>query len=278
MAHLEPLTRAANIAQAAFCRLDQILLTFGSLSIYYKDIKAKNPANVLGCTVILDSIEKWWAKADQDKFIATVILNPFVKMAAFSPQVQFLTQAGVLSLMKHLYQCFFSIMETAEDYEENMQQLFSNVEDYFAGSSICADMTQYVSAINDEAQCNGLSPDPLIIYHGISPIASSTPPLLFKLPYHILSICLNLASCKRLFSVFRNTLMKLRNCLGNQTLTELTELKMHTRDEHVCDGEIKQHIKHFFSAKTMTSAPSAAPASTSAVPQVPPSVSHPPPL
>ena len=66
-------------------------------------MKAKDPANVLGCSAILDSIEKRWAKADQDIFITAVILNPFVKMAAFSPQVQFLTRAGVLSLMKHLY-------------------------------------------------------------------------------------------------------------------------------------------------------------------------------
>ena len=57
--------------------------------------------------------------------------------------------------MKSLYQCFFSITETTEDFKENMRQLFSNVEDYFAGSGICADMTQYVSAINDKAQRNG---------------------------------------------------------------------------------------------------------------------------
>jgi hypothetical protein len=44
---------------------------------------------------------------------------------------------------------------------------------------------------------------------------------------------------------------------------------MHIWDEHVCDGEIKQHMKRFFGAKT--SAPSMAPASTSTVPQVPPS-------
>jgi len=41
---------------------------------------------------------------------------------------------------------------------------------------------------------------------------------------------------------------------------------MHIWDKHVCDGEIKQHMKCFFGAKT--SAPSAAPASTT-VPQVP---------
>src|SRR5277367_2002163 len=99
--------------------------------------------------------------------------------------------------MKHLYRRFFSITETAEDYEENMRQLFSNVEDYFAGSGICADMAQYVSAINDETARNGISPDPLIVYHGIGPIASSAPPPLFKLAYHILSICPNSASCER---------------------------------------------------------------------------------
>jgi hypothetical protein len=264
--HLEPLARAANVAQAAFCRLDQILLTFGSLSIYYKDIKAKDPANDLGCTAILDSIEKRWEKVDQDVFIAAVILNPFVKTAAFSAQVRFLTRAGVLALMKRLYQRFFSITDTTEEFEENMQRLFSNVEDYFAGSGICADITQYVSAINDEAQRNGISPDPLMVYHGISPIASSTPPPLFKLAYHILSICPNSASCERLFSVFGNTLTKLRNRLGNQTLTSLAELKMHIRDEHVRDGEIKQRMKRFFGA---TTAPSAAPVSSSTVPHVP---------
>ena len=55
------------------------------------------------------------------------------------------------------YQCFFfSIMDTVEEYEGNLQQLFSNVEDYLAGTGICADITQYVSAIYDEAQRNGV--------------------------------------------------------------------------------------------------------------------------
>ena len=89
------------------------------------------------------------------------------------------------------------------------------------------------------------------------PYGQQYPPLLFKLAYHILSICPNFASCECLFSVFRNTLTKLRNFLGNQTLTSLTELKMHIWDEHVRDGEIKQCMKCLFGAKT--SAPSVAP-------------------
>jgi hypothetical protein len=102
-----------------FCRLDQILLTFGSLAIYYCDIKTTDSANILGATAILESIEKQWAKADQDVFIAAVLLNPFVKASPFSPQVPFLTQAGVLSLMKCLYLRFFSVTETTNELSEH---------------------------------------------------------------------------------------------------------------------------------------------------------------
>jgi hypothetical protein len=147
--------------------------------------------------------------------------------------VPFLTQAGALALMKCLYQCFFSIAEISEALKEILQQLFSNVEDYFTGCGICTDMMQYVSAINNKAQHNGVSPNLIMVYHSIGPIASTSPPPLFKLTYHILLICPNSASCECLFSIFRNTLTKLRNCLGNQTLTSLAELKMHIQDEHL---------------------------------------------
>ena len=56
--HLEPLARAANVAQAAFCYLDQILLMFGSLSIHYQDLMTKDPVKIPGCSAIVDSIEK----------------------------------------------------------------------------------------------------------------------------------------------------------------------------------------------------------------------------
>ena len=232
--------------------MDQILLTFGSLSIYYTDIEENYPANVLGCTAILDSIEKRWAKADQDVFIAAVILNPFIKTSAFSSQAPFLTRAGILALMKRLYRRFFSIKETPEELEDNIRRLFSNVEDYFSGRGICADMNQYVAAVNDEAQNNKVSPDPITVYHGISPIVDDSPPPLFKLAYHVLSICPNSASCEHLFSVYGNILTPHRNRLGNRTLTSLAEVQMHIRDEHVCDGETKKHMKRFFGKQPET--------------------------
>ncbi|KAH9079140.1 hypothetical protein EDB83DRAFT_2178078, partial [Lactarius deliciosus] len=129
--HLEPLARAANVAQVAFCHLDQILLTFGSLSIYYRKIMDQDPDNAIGCTAILDSIEKRWAKADQDIFIAAVLLNPFVKTAPFSLQVSFLTRAGVFTLLKRLYQRFFSITKSPDQLAANINTLFTDVQNYF---------------------------------------------------------------------------------------------------------------------------------------------------
>jgi hypothetical protein len=58
-------------------------------------------------------------------------------------------------------------------------------------------------------------------------------PPFIQFPKRILSISASSASCKQLFSLFGSTLTKLRNRLGTETLTALSELKMHIRDEHL---------------------------------------------
>ena len=47
--------------------------------------------------------------------------------------------------------------------------------------------------------------------------------------------------------------MKLRNRLGNQTLTSLAKLKMHIQDEHLHTGETKKHIKCLFGKASVVS-------------------------
>ena len=75
--YLEPLTIATNVTQASFCHLDQVLMTFGHLIMQYKSMA--DPEDAMGCAAIMDSIEARWATADQEIFIAAVILNPFYK-------------------------------------------------------------------------------------------------------------------------------------------------------------------------------------------------------
>ena len=50
---------------------------------------------------------------------------------------------------------------------------------------------------------------------------------MIKLAKRILSFTANSASCERLFSVFGNTLTKLRNRTGTKTLHNLAEIKLH---------------------------------------------------
>jgi hypothetical protein len=60
--HLEPLAIATNVTQASFCRLDQVLLTFGHLVMQYKSLT--DPEDTVGCAAIIESIEARWAIAD----------------------------------------------------------------------------------------------------------------------------------------------------------------------------------------------------------------------
>jgi hypothetical protein len=82
----------------------------------------------------------------------------------------------------------------------------------------------------------------------------AAPPFIL-LAKRILSISANSASCERLFSVFGNTLTKLRSRLGTGTLTNLAELKMFVRDQHR-QGETKGRLKRVFKARTEVANPS----------------------
>ena len=74
--HLEPLVITANIMQAAFCCLDTVLLTFGFLVMQYQQMTGE--ADHAASKSIISSLETCWMAADQDIFVATVIVNPFV--------------------------------------------------------------------------------------------------------------------------------------------------------------------------------------------------------
>src|SRR5882762_3132948 len=113
--HLEPLAIATNITQASFCHLDQVLLTFGHLIMQYKSMA--DPEDVVDCTAIIESIEACWATADQEIFIAPMILNPFYKSSPFAP-LQFMTNAGIQSMLSHLWWHFYQTKPPPELYQQ----------------------------------------------------------------------------------------------------------------------------------------------------------------
>ena len=80
--HLEPLAIVTNVTQGSFCCLDQVLMAFGHLIMQYKSMV--DPEDMVGCTAIIKSIEAQWATADQEIFIAAVVLNPFYQSTPFA--------------------------------------------------------------------------------------------------------------------------------------------------------------------------------------------------
>lgn len=103
--HLEPLAVAANITQASFCRLDEVLLTFGYLVMQYRLMQA-DAGDAVACDSIITSIEKRWAVSDQEIFVAAVLLNPFYRNAPFA-LLPFLNNAGIRSLLVALWKRFY---------------------------------------------------------------------------------------------------------------------------------------------------------------------------
>ena len=98
--NLEPLAIAANVTQAAFCRFDTVLLTFGFLVMQYE--QTMDEADCTASKSIISSLEKHWMVADQDIFIATVIVNPFFRADPFARHSRFVV-AGIIELLACLY-------------------------------------------------------------------------------------------------------------------------------------------------------------------------------
>ncbi|EPQ51031.1 hypothetical protein GLOTRDRAFT_49718 [Gloeophyllum trabeum ATCC 11539] len=228
--HLEPLAIAAHITQAAHCRLDQVLLTFGLFVMQYSSMT--DPADKTVVEVIVSSLERRWEKADQDVFIAAVILNPFYKTKPFQ-RIAIFNNARIYMLMSRLWTRFFSC--------NTPSTLNTELMEYMEDRNTYDGLAEYSSQIAAGAYLKGESPDPLNVWKGFS-YAGSEPSPLVKLANHILSICANSASCERLFSTFGLILTKLRNRLGEKTMLSLAELKMHLRDEHV-RNDVQQRLK-----------------------------------
>ncbi|EIW73832.1 hypothetical protein CONPUDRAFT_21809, partial [Coniophora puteana RWD-64-598 SS2] len=228
--HLEPLAIAANITQATQCRLYQVLLTFGFLMDDYLN-KISEGGND-ECEAIIASLEARWAKADQELFISSVILNPFYRTTPFA-KIPALNNAGVHMLIEHMWERLFSSRAPPE--------LESQAEDYLFNRGLFAHLDTRVERKCAAAQENGQLPDPIALYSEFC-FAGEPIPAFILLARRLLLVSANSASCERLFSIFGTTLTKLRSRLGTGTLQALAELKMMIRDEHTRSAESRKRM------------------------------------
>ena len=131
---LKLLVVAAKLTQGDVCHMDQILLTLGYLSMQYMKL-LKDHKDRPGATAIINSVKKQWAAADQEVFIATVVLNPFFKTTPFTNHIP-LTNAGIHTLLEHLWLCFFG--------EQNATvaplKCDTQIADYLTGTGVWVDL------------------------------------------------------------------------------------------------------------------------------------------
>ncbi|CDO68274.1 hypothetical protein BN946_scf184799.g1 [Trametes cinnabarina] len=232
--HLEPLAIAANITQSQDCRLDDVLLTFGFLYQSFNALVEERDNAVR--TAVLGSLEKRWAKADQDVFIAAVILNPYLRLSPFRASLtQYFVPATVYGLILRLWDRFYP--------DSTEKPTLSDVRDYlkFTPGSRYGSMPSILQHEKDEALRKVFDSllDPVEIWKNFMPDVDPSepqptipidPPPLPALAIRILSICPSSAE---------------RTRLTTTNLLNIAELRLHLRDEQVRKDAKKRLKRHF---------------------------------
>ncbi|KAG1751490.1 uncharacterized protein EDB91DRAFT_1045286 [Suillus paluster] len=237
--HLQPLSLVINIAQAAHCCLDKVLIIFSFLISKYVDLqgKATSVEEQSMIQAIIDSLKKHWSKCNQDVFFAAVILNPLYRIKPFARLHKF-TNAGIMTLLVKLWDQIFPNTPSDQFQTELLQHLEGN-KDYgkefinwvdlvqsSAETKACLIIFEYFLLSFMTCTLQQKCPDPLKMYKGIC-FQDTQPTPLQKFTHQIFSICTNSASCERLFSLFGTVLTKLQSHFGLKGLTDSAELCLH---------------------------------------------------
>jgi hypothetical protein len=94
-----------------------------------------DPEDLPGCKAIIDSLERRWSKADQEIFIAAVILNPLYQTSPFSLIPQFRT-AEIISLMTRLWQRLLRT-EPPDSFALDLMEFLGKRGDYSSLDIMC---------------------------------------------------------------------------------------------------------------------------------------------
>jgi len=91
--------------------------------------------DIHGCRAVMASIERRWAVADQQIFIAAVVLNPFYQCAPFASH-PFLNNAGIHTLLRHLWIRFYT-SEPPDDFYSELTEYLTPSGRYINLASHC---------------------------------------------------------------------------------------------------------------------------------------------
>ncbi|KAB5588959.1 HAT family dimerization protein [Ceratobasidium theobromae] len=239
---LQPLAVAANITQASDTRLDHVVVTMGNLY----DIFSKEEIPEHARTVILESLEKRWAKSDQDAFIAAIYFNPFYKHHLFNPEELALRPLGLYSMLKRLFARVFP------DEILHLGNFLNSNELYASGKGVFSDEHMYLQELQEQSGTDNAHITLLHIWGNLAAAGPKSGVQQFaQLAECILSIVPNSAGCERLFSQMGIAHTKLRNRLTMNSSCKIVQLKMDLWAGHKCEGLVQPRSQRHYGQPSM---------------------------
>ncbi|KAF8596432.1 hypothetical protein BDV93DRAFT_563314 [Ceratobasidium sp. AG-I] len=230
---LRPLAIAANITQAADTRLNQVAIAMGSL--YHAFTQPGVPERT--STAVCQSLEKRWAKSDQDTFIATVYFNPFYRHHLFNQAEPALHPLGLYTMLKRLFARLFP-------GESLVVGAFMQANtSYAAGKGHFSDENMCVQELEEQNESNGVLVTLLRIWEHFAAGEKSGEQQFARLALRCVSVVATSAGCERLFSQMGITHTKLRNRLTLSSARKIVQLKMDVRAWQVRKGLVRARPK-----------------------------------
>ncbi|KAF8808753.1 hypothetical protein BYT27DRAFT_7255217 [Phlegmacium glaucopus] len=217
---LEPLAIAANVTQVSHSRLDHVLLMLGNLVCIYTNCVEFDEDL---CTGVIKSLEKRWKKADQDIFIATVFLNPFIQGSLFNKAA--LNDVELHAIIECVYEC---VMRRKADII-----FLSAFKDYWLKHAEFSDQRMGLELMKNKFAAED-APLDLDVDNGRNAIV--------KLAIHIFSVVANSAGCKHIFSNFGVTHTKCRNKLDLKKVHKMAVVGMQIKRKD-CDLGLARNWK-----------------------------------
>jgi hypothetical protein len=229
-----------------------VLTTLANLYHIYSNLNLEEDSDV--CNQVLTSLEKRWAVADQDPFIAAIVLNPFLR-GDFLGQHIALTPIGLCNMLKHLHARVFRVAIDA-DFQAVFMDYYNKRKEFSPEAMALADWADVAGkkvscgvVLQNHCHCNiqqGQEANPVEIWEGIDTGKNSGRNHLTKLAIHILSVVTNSAGCERAFSHMGLVHTGIHSRLGVEKVCKMSMVGMDIKQIHLEAGLLRARGKQSF--------------------------------
>ncbi|KAJ7748303.1 ribonuclease H-like domain-containing protein, partial [Mycena maculata] len=225
--HIEPLAIASNILQAPTCRLNTVLLCLGNL---YRIFGNFPPADAIVTKIVQASLERHWAKTDQELMILGVFFNPYIRSHTFDPDS--LSCMDMFHIARRAYERL--LRQDADGDVEFMTafQSYYNNQNHFSAEAMWIEGHRQAYEAMVRAFVVQKRPIDLIPLTGRSGFV--------KLAIRILSMLPNSAGPEHIFSYFGLAHTHHRNRLGPLKVHDTTIVRNDRQKAHIDAGMVYQ--------------------------------------